>query len=133
MKVVKIGIVEDETALFEIIKMSISMFNFECILLSSKDDIAGAIQEHGLKALILDFMMPYKTGLDIAQELRNIETLKTFPLLMLTSRHLHDEEIILIKKLDVFYMKKPFVPHILTGKLTELLSRHQKSELSTCD
>lgn len=133
MECTNIAIVEDEITLFEIMKVSIAMFNFKAHLLGPTDDIAKFIVQNDIKLLILDFMMPKKNGLEIAQELRNLDYFKHFPLLMLTSRMLHDEELILIKKLNVHYMKKPFLPHILSAKLTEMLSQEYRSDSSHID
>lgn len=124
----KVAIVEDEAMMFEIIKMSTAMFQFETFHLKPTDDIVSFLDENNIDLLSLDFMMPGKNGLQIAREVRKDKRFKKLPIILLTSRVLDHPEFIEVGKLEINYMAKPFVPHVLIAKMTELISQSKTEE-----
>jgi len=73
------------------------------------------------RLVLLDVMMPGKTGFEVCQEVRHDESLKDTLILMLTAR---GRETDIVKGLALganAYMTKPFSTRELVGKVRELL------------
>ena len=70
---------------------------------------------------ILDIMMPFKDGLTLAKEIREIN--ETIPLIFLTAKNLKDEVLKGYKIGADDYLTKPFDSEILLAKIKSILNR----------
>jgi DNA-binding response OmpR family regulator len=110
----KILIVEDDPAILKGLEISLKDEHYRVV--TASDGEAGmnlAIQEN-IDLIILDWMLPYKNGIEICQDLR-VRGVST-PIIMLTCRQ---EESDIVRGLDCGandYVTKPF-------KIAELLAR----------
>ena len=74
-------------------------------------------QNHSYDLVILDYMMPVYTGLEVIKQIRNTETEKHSKILMLSAKNqTYEQEQILQTGAD-YFMAKPFSPM----KLLELV------------
>ena len=81
-----------------------------------------ALRREKPRLVLLDVMMPHKTGFEVCQELRADETIKDTLVLMLTAK---GRETDVAKGLGVgadAYMTKPFATKDLVAKVRELLA-----------
>ena len=70
---------------------------------------------------ILDVMMPFKDGLTLAKEIREIN--ETIPLIFLTAKNLKDDVLKGYKIGADDYLTKPFDSEILLAKIKSILNR----------
>lgn len=128
MKKIKIGVIEDEFMIFEIIKESLAIFDFEIIYINPFIPIFKQLKYYKIKFLILDYHLPRMSGHDIAQKIRTHKKFMNIPIILLTSKKLNQDELIETKKLNLKYMEKPFTPHVLKLKITEMLAENEYLE-----
>lgn len=116
-------IVEDEPEIREMLHFSLSKAGFD-IAEADSGEMALALLDKKLPELIVvDWMLPGMSGVDLAKRLRKDELTKTLPLLMLTARN---EETDVLKSFDSGvddYMSKPFSPRELVARIRALLRR----------
>ena len=72
--------------------------------------------------LLLDMMMPGKTGLDVLEELRRDPELAPIPVVMLTARTQADDRAAAARAGATRFLAKPFRPVELIALVEELLA-----------
>jgi two-component system phosphate regulon response regulator PhoB len=116
-------IVDDEAAIREMIRMSLEMVGFECI---EAGDIQQAYREVVNKnpdLLLLDWMLPGGSGIELLRRLRKEELTANLPVIMLTAKTEEDNKI---QGLDVGaddYISKPFAPREMLSRIKAVLRR----------
>jgi len=119
---IKVLSIDDEEQMFLIMKMTVSPLGFEFDYASNKEDIPTLIKEKGYDIAVIDYLMPGKNGLEVVDDIR-LALGNEFPIVFLTSKELDEDETKRLVKLNLDYMRKPFLPQILSAKLKELVSK----------
>lgn len=116
-------IIEDEEDIRELVRYNLERDNFT---------VSGAESgEAGLKTavqkkpdlILLDLMLPGKDGLQICRELKQQETLRDIPVVMMTAK---GEESDIVTGLELGaedYIVKPFSPKVLVARVKAVLRR----------
>lgn len=129
----KILIADDEPDILEIIAYNLTKEGFEVYTATDGRtalDIAKQVQP---ALIILDIMMPHKTGIEVCAILRSQATFKDTIILILTAL---DDEATHIKGLDIGaddFITKPISPKVLVSRVHALMRRIQKDENKQLD
>lgn len=110
----KILIVEDDQDISMIEEMYLNVSGFETVVLTDGQTIKEELQKECFDLIILDLMLPGKSGYDICREIRKMVDI---PILMVTAR---GETMDKIKGFDVGaddYIAKPFDPAELVARV----------------
>ncbi len=118
-----IVVVEDETAIAEVIRMNLAKAGFGVHL--ERDGEAGlaAIRTHRPAAVVLDIGLPGVDGIEVCRRLRTAQDWT--PVLFVTAR---DDEVDRIVGLELGaddYLTKPFSPRELVARVSSVLRRSQ--------
>jgi len=119
----RILIVEDEPSIAELISINLSHAGFEVDRAFQADQAAVMMKETLPCLLILDWMLPGKSGVQFAKELRNSPKTASLPILMLTAK---GEELDKVQGLNAGaddFVTKPFSPKELVARVNALLRR----------
>jgi DNA-binding response OmpR family regulator len=104
----KVLLIEDEPNIIEAISFILSRDGWSVKTHSNGADAVEMVKERRPDVLILDVMLPGKSGYDILRELRDDPDINGLPVLMLTARgQTKDREIAERAGCDAF-MTKPF-------------------------
>ncbi len=76
--------------------------------------------------IILDWMMPEVSGLEVCKALKSDPELSHIPIIMLTAKSQEDEEKLGISCGVERYMIKPFSPKILLEYVLEVLEKYKR-------
>ncbi|MCT8159922.1 response regulator transcription factor [Pseudoruegeria sp. SHC-113] len=79
-------VIEDEPNIIEAIRFILSRDGWRVDTHSNGEDAVDVVQRTAPDVLILDVMLPNKSGYDILKELRAQEATQALPILMLTAR-----------------------------------------------
>ncbi|MET0507729.1 MAG: phosphate regulon transcriptional regulator PhoB [Burkholderiaceae bacterium] len=119
----RILIVEDEPAIRELIAVNLRHGGFEPIeaadALEARQRIDAALPD----LVVLDWMLPDQSGLELARRLRGNERTRGLAILMLTAR---SEEVDTLQGFEAGvddYLTKPFSPRELVARIRALLRR----------
>ena len=101
-------LIEDEPNIAEAIRFLLTRDDWSVDVHGTGGDAVEVIQAARPDLVILDLMLPGKSGLEVIQELRLVEGMQSLPVLMLTARgQLKDREM--AEKAGVTrFMTKPF-------------------------
>jgi two-component system phosphate regulon response regulator PhoB len=112
----RILIVEDEDALCALLEYNLKKEGFSVTLCQDGEDALVAVNEEKPDLLLLDWMLPKVSGIEICRQVRVRGDTRDLPIIMLTARGEEDDRI---RGLDTGaddYLTKPF-------SMTELLAR----------
>ena len=119
----KIMIVEDEDDIVTLLQYNLEREGFEVAAETNGGRAVDAIALWQPDLILLDWMLPEKSGIDICREIRDSNDLRNIPIIMLTAR---GEEADKIEGLSIGaddYMTKPFSVPELVARIRALLRR----------
>jgi two-component system, chemotaxis family, chemotaxis protein CheY len=71
--------------------------------------------------IITDWNMPNMTGIELTRKIRTTDTIKTLPIIMVTTRGLKEDILEALKASVNNFIVKPFTPQILKEKINSVL------------
>lgn len=116
-------IVDDEAPIREMIAVALEMAGYQCSEADNAQTAHAMIVDQQPDMILLDWMMPNMSGIELARRLRKDETTAAIPIIMLTAK---GEEENKIKGLEAGvddYITKPFSPRELVARLKAVLRR----------
>jgi len=114
-------VVEDEPSLVFTLQDTLENEGFEVLVSEDGTNAVEMVQNQKPDLLLLDVMLPGKSGYDICKEIRDLKY--TFPIIMLTAR---DQEIDKVAGLNIGaddYLTKPFGVKELLARIKARLRR----------
>lgn len=118
-------IVEDDPAIRELLTVNLEASAHRVIEAGSAEE-AEATMVHSLPDLILlDWMLPGRSGPQFAQKIRAVERTKDVPIIMLTARTDEQDRITGLEIGADDYMIKPFSPRELVARIKAVLRRRK--------
>jgi len=117
----RILVVEDESAIAELISINLRHSGFEVTLASSADQAQYEVDRVLPDLVVLDWMLPGQSGLALARQWRGQQRTKDLPIIMLTARA---EETDKVSGLDAGaddYLTKPFSTNELLARIRAVL------------
>lgn len=86
------------------------------------------------KLILLDWMLPGRSGIQFIQYLKKSEETAQIPILMLTARSSEDDCIVCLNAGADDYVTKPFSPKVLIARIESLLRRtYQNNDIINID
>lgn len=122
----KILIVEDEQDIRELLKFNLSGRGFDVTDCANGEEGLLSIKDHKYDLLILDWMLPGVSGVQVAKVARGMDNGKSLAILMLTAK---SEPENIVEGLDSGaddYMVKPFDNSVLWARVQALMRRSQR-------
>ncbi|WP_339712260.1 phosphate regulon transcriptional regulator PhoB [uncultured Sneathiella sp.] len=119
----KILVVEDEPAMVELLRYNLESEGFDVATAHDGDEAMLALEEEQPDMLLLDWMLPKVSGIEICRRLRRDQRHGNMPVIMITAR---GEEADRVRGLDVGaddYVAKPFSPAELMARIRAVLRR----------
>ncbi|MCA0450711.1 MAG: phosphate regulon transcriptional regulator PhoB [Proteobacteria bacterium] len=120
-------VVEDEAALVELLRYNFEKEGFRVSTATDGEAALVTIAESKPDLVILDWMLPHVSGLEVCRQLRRKSETRDLPIIMLTAR---GEEADRVRGLEVGaddYVAKPFSPSELIARVRAVLRRAKPS------
>ena len=114
-------VVDDDDGIRELVKQYLKQNNFLVSTANSAEDALEKIQVIKFDLIILDIMMPGKTGLQFLKEIRKNSKV---PILMLTAMSSTEDRIDGLETGADDYLSKPFQPKELLLRIKNILKRN---------
>ena len=122
-------LVEDEKSIITLIKYNLEKEGFKVFCSETGEDALKIIKEKTPDLVILDWMLPDTSGIDVCRQIKIDKKLKNIPVLILTAKGEPDDKI---KGLEVGaddYVTKPFNNKELLLRVKSLIKRSKPSLL----
>jgi len=124
----RILIVEDERSIRQLVRFTLERAGFRVVEAEDAATAELAIVDHGADLVLLDWMLPDQSGIDLARRLKADELTWSIPIIMLTARSEEEDKI---KGLNIGaddYVTKPFSPRELVARINAVLRRGRGPE-----
>ncbi len=123
-------IVEDEESLGVLLRYNLEAEGYEVDLIERGDEAEIALKERQPDLLLLDWMLPGLSGIELCRRLRTRSETREMPIIMLTARGEESERLRGFSTGADDYVVKPFsIPELMAR--TRSLLRRARPELAT--
>lgn len=125
----KVLVVEDEKAVVTLLKYNLEREGYQVDTVGDGREALLAIEENPPDIILLDWMLPELSGIEVCRQLRNRKSHADIPIIMLTAR---SEEADTVRALEVGvddYISKPFSSAELTARVKATLRRARKFDM----
>jgi len=116
-------VVEDEAALVELLRYNLEREGFEVVATPSGEEALMIVEEQRIDLVLLDWMLPHMSGIEVCRQLRRKSETRNLPVIMLTAR---GEQADRVRGLDTGaddYVTKPFAPEELVARVRAVMRR----------
>ncbi|MCY3671625.1 MAG: phosphate regulon transcriptional regulator PhoB [Alphaproteobacteria bacterium] len=116
-------VVEDEAPIVELLRYNLETSGYSVSVATDGDEALERVTEAQPDAVLLDWMLPRKSGIEVCRQLRAKAGTRMLPIILLTAR---GEEADRVRGLDTGaddYIVKPFSPKELEARLKAVLRR----------
>ncbi len=120
---VKVLIVEDEEALQGLLEYNLQKEGFDVVIEGDGGEALTAIAEHSPDVILLDWMLPNKTGIDICRAIRADREIRETPVIMLTARVEEEDKLRGLNHGADDYITKPFSVSEVIARIRAVLRR----------
>ncbi len=123
-------IVEDESSIATLLEYNLKREGFETSLAVDGDMAIVMAEERVPDLILLDWMLPKLSGVEVARRLRRKDATKNVPIIMLSARGEEDDRVTGLDFGADDYLVKPFSMPELFARIRALLRRTQSNVLS---
>lgn len=116
-------IVEDEAALTELLRYNLEAAGFGVLAVATGEDAEIILAEQAIDCLLLDWMLPGVSGIELCRRLRQNPKTKALPILMLTARGEEGDRVRGLSTGADDYVVKPFSVNEVVARVKALLRR----------
>ncbi|MDD2739314.1 MAG: phosphate regulon transcriptional regulator PhoB [Methylomonas lenta] len=119
-------VVEDEDAIREMLIMVLEQAGLQVSAAASAEEALSALAENRVDLLVLDWMLPGMSGIELARRLKKESSYKELPIILLTARGEEEDKIRGLEIGADDYITKPFSPKELVARIKAVMRRSGK-------
>jgi len=119
----RVLVVEDESAIAELISINLRHAGYEVTLAASAEQAQAAVDAVLPELVLLDWMLPGQSGVNLARQWRGAARTRELPIIMLTARADESDKIAGLDAGADDYLPKPFSTGELLARIRAVLRR----------
>ena len=127
----KIAVVEDEEAISEVLRYNLEAEGYAVEVIARGDEAEVRLREQVPDLLILDWMLPGVSGIELCRRLRLRPETERLPIIMLTARGEESERVRGLSTGADDYVVKPFSTPELMARVKAMLRRARPEVLAS--
>ena len=116
-------IADDEPNQLELLSYNLEQAGFTVMQAKNGQDALQKIEDHAPDLVILDWMMPHLSGIELCRLLRSRSDIMLLPIIILSARGEEGDRTLGLDSGADDYMSKPFSPRELVSRVKALLRR----------
>jgi len=116
-------IIEDEPGIQELLKFNLGHHGHEVVVASDAEEASARMRDSLPDLILLDWMLPGASGIELARRIRSDPRLKDIPIIMLTARGDERDKVLGLETGADDYITKPFSPRELMARIQAVLRR----------
>ena len=119
----KIFIVEDEPSIVTLVKYNLEKENYKVFFSHNGEEGLKEIKKTDPDLVLLDWMLPDLSGIEICKALKKDPKYKNLPIIMLTAKNQDEDKVLGLNTGADDYLSKPFSHTELIARVNALLRR----------
>ena len=123
----KIFIVEDEPSIVTLVKYNLEKENYKVFFSHNGEEGLKEIKKTDPDLVLLDWMLPDLSGIEICKALKKDPKYKHLPIIMLTAKNQDEDKVLGLNTGADDYLSKPFSHTELIARVNALLRRSKPS------
>ena len=123
----KIFIVEDEPSIVALVKYNLEKENYKVFFSHNGEEGLKEIKKTDPDLVLLDWMLPDLSGIEICKALKKDPKYKNLPIIMLTAKNQDEDKVLCLNTGADDYLSKPFSHAELIARVNALLRRSKPS------
>ena len=127
----RVLVVEDESAIAELISLNLRHAGYEVTLAASAEQAQAAVDGVLPDLVLLDWMLPGQSGLALARRWRGDARTRELPIIMLTARADETDKVAGLDAGADDYLAKPFSTNELMARIRAVLRRKAPEALDS--
>ena len=116
-------IVDDEPAIRDMVDITLDLAGYKSITASNAHEALVSVIDKRPDLVLLDWMLPGGSGIELARRLRRDEVTAEIPIIMLTAKVSEDNKVQGLEAGVDDYVTKPFSPRELVARIKSVLRR----------
>ena len=125
--VVHVLVVEDEPEIRQLVALHLKREGLRVDTAGSAEEAVALIEKQSYGLLLLDWMLPGASGLDITRSIRRRADRDDLAILMVTARAEATDIVMGLEAGADDYLTKPFEPAVLLARVRALMRRHRRT------
>ena len=119
----KVFLVEDDQSIITLVEYNLKKEGFKVSVSSDGEDALKEIKNQEPDLILLDWMLPNLSGIDICKSLRKDKKFLDLPIIMLTTKGQEEDKVSALNAGADDYITKPFGHSELAARINALLRR----------
>lgn len=119
---------DDEPAICDMLQFALEQADMLVSLASDALTALTSINEHRPDIILMDWMMPGISGIELTRRLRKDSYTEDIPIIMLTARVTEDDKVAGLEAGTDDYVIKPFSPRELLARIRAILRRSSAND-----
>jgi two-component system phosphate regulon response regulator PhoB len=124
----RVLVVDDESAICEMIRYALERAEMQVDTAGDAQEALLRISESRPDIILMDWMMPGVSGLELTRRLRRDSYTEDIPIIMLTARVTEDDKVAGLEAGTDDYVIKPFSPRELLARIRAVLRRSSPAD-----
>jgi len=124
----RVLVVEDEAAIRDMLAFNLGRAGYEVLPAGSGREARASIADHFPDVVLMDWMLPDVSGLELTRQLKRDPETREIPVIMLTARVEEDDRVAGLDGGADDYITKPFSPRELLARIKAVLRRGSPAE-----
>ena len=116
-------IVDDEASIRDMVGITLDLAGFKSISAATAHDAHISVIDNKPDLVLLDWMLPGGSGIELVRRLRRDEVTTNIPIIMLTAKASEDNKVQGLMEGVDDYVTKPFSPRELVARIKTVLRR----------
>jgi two-component system, OmpR family, phosphate regulon response regulator PhoB len=119
----RVLVVEDEEAIRDLLRFRLSRAGYAVVPAATGAEARAAIADHQPDVIIMDWMLPDVSGLELTRQLKREPSTREIPIIMVTARAQEDDRVTGLEGGADDYVVKPFSPRELLARIKAVIRR----------
>ncbi|MFI0374764.1 MAG: phosphate regulon transcriptional regulator PhoB [Candidatus Thiodiazotropha sp.] len=124
----RILMVEDEPEVRELIRFILEPKGYRVDEADNAQDARRLLSQRNYDLILMDWMLPGRSGLDLTRELRQMARSNTPPVIILTARSEESDKVKGLESGADDYITKPFSPREMLARIKAVLRRNRSDQ-----
>src|SRR6516165_7021301 len=127
----RVLVVEDDVAIAELVRYNLEAEGLKCTMVATGEEALLQVAEDRFDLIVLDWMLPGLSGIELCRRLRRRDDLRAVPILMLTARGEEGDRIRGLSTGADDYVVKPFSLPELMARVRAILRRTSPERIAS--